>query len=170
VKLLFIDAARKCGLCWGAAGNIPTSCSVVLRGPSDEPALGLGALARWLRDHVRKEGKPDLVGVEKWLPIRGSKNDRGVEDALRLNGVVHGIFGIYGVRVCEPYPSSIRAEVCGRPFDKGGQTKKMVIDMMILRGYLSADCADDNRADACAGFCYLEANFARVPPSELRPH
>lgn len=175
MRLMFLDLGRLTGYCYGDAGVVPTSGSVVLRKTTEDPALGLGRLARWLRDHVRTNGKPDLLGIEHYMPTRGADgktNIHSVEYALRLNGAVHAVAGVYGIQVTEPYPATIRAQVCGaaygpRQIDGKRDTKGMVIRTMILLGYLPAGCTDEDRADATCGFSYLEATFARAAPAKF---
>lgn len=176
MRLLFLDTARKCGFAYGDAGTVPASGSIALREPGAQNALALGALGRWLRDHVRTHGKPDLIGVEHWMAPGAQPSGKAVEDALRLNGAVHAIAGVYGIPVTEPYPSTIRSQVCGKvsvpgQSKRGGKTlsntKWLVIDTVALRGLLPKDSTDDNRADAVAGWVFLEANFSRVPPARF---
>jgi hypothetical protein len=175
VNLMFLDLGRLTGYCYGPAGSVPTSGSIVLRKTSGDPALGLGRLARWLRDHVRVNGKPDLLGIEHYLPTRGADghtNIHSVEYALRLNGCVHAVAGVYGIEVTEPYPATIRSQVCGAPYgqrqaDGKRNTKEMVLRTMILLGYVPKNCVNEDQADAACGFAYLEAAFARKAPANF---
>lgn len=172
MKLLSLDLGRKTGFAHGMAGTVPESGTVVLRKPGENNALALGALARWLRDHVKRHGKPDLILAEHWMSPQAQPSGAAVEDALRLNGVVHAIAGVYGINVTEPYPATIRSQVCGAAYgpkraDGSRDTKGLVIRTMVLLGYIPSDCIDEDRADACAGFAFLEANFARKAPSNL---
>lgn len=158
MKLVFLDLGRRTGFAYGPAGQIPRSGTYDLRKASDgDKGLALGRLATWLSEHFDNHGKPDLLGVEHWLPPKASPDLHSVEDALRMNGVVHAVCALYGVNVIEPYPSTIRSAVCGKPHDAVGGTKAMVLKTMKFRGYLQADETDGDRADACAGWCYLEA-------------
>lgn len=84
--------------------------------------------------------------------------------------------GVYKIEVCEPWPNSIRAQVCGKAYVKGrsrlegreiSNTKLMVISTMIQRRYIDKHCTDDNQADACAGFCWMEANHSRETPKDF---
>ena len=172
--MLFLDLARVTGYCRGRAGTPPISGSIVLRKTGEPNGLAPGALGRWLRDHVRKFGKPDLIGIEAWMSPRAQKHVAIIEDSLRLNGAVHAIAGVYGIEITEPAAATVRKAVCGHANDPGEtrvggrmmkNSKLMVIRNVIMRGLLPADCLDDNRADAVAGWVYLEAMFARVPPA-----
>lgn len=171
MNLMFLDLGRLTGYCYGPAGNVPTSGSIVLRKTSEDPALGLGRLARWLRDHVRANGKPDLLGIEHYMPTRGADghtNIHSVEYALRLNGAVHAVAGVYGIEMTEPYPATIRSQVCGAaygPRQANGKrdTKGMVIRTMVLLGMVPPGETNEDKCDAVAGWLYLRANFSRVP-------
>lgn len=164
-EILFLDLATKTGWSRGPAGKIPISGSVQL----GKGGLGPGQLGLWLRDHVRKHGKPDLIGLEKWLNIRASMNDRSVEVALRLNGCCHGIAGVYGIKVVEVPANTIRAAVCGKA--SGGDrkaTKAMVVYTARLLNLLPKDAADDDdRADSLIGWRYVEAVYGRSAPAEF---
>lgn len=172
---MFLDLGRLTGYCYGDAGTVPTSGSVVLRKTSEDPALGLGRLARWLRDHVKVNGKPDLLGIEHYMPTRGADghtNIHSVEYALRLNGAVHAVTGVYGIEVTEPYPATIRSQVCGAPYGPKGpdgkrDTKGMVVRTVTLLGLVPHGTVDEDRCDAVAGWVYLQANFARMAPKNL---
>lgn len=175
MMLLFLDLGRKTGFCYGRAGAVPTSGSIVLRKTSEDPALGLGALARWLRNHVRTNGKPDLLGLEHWVPPRGADgktNVNAIEQALRFNGAAHAVAGVYGIEVTEPYPATIRSQVCGaaygpRQSDGKRDTKGMVIRTMVLLGYIPKNCEDEDQADAACGFAWMESVFARTAPAKF---
>lgn len=162
--IMALDAARRTGWCIGEAGKIPVSGSVVLRKAGDPNGLALGALARWMVAVKKEHGKPDLLVCEHWLPPRASPDAHSVEDALRLNGVVNAIAGVWGVDVAEPYPSTVRAQVCGKAHDKDlpGGSKMMVLQNIIRRKLVPIDCADLDRADACALWVWAESNFARM--------
>jgi Holliday junction resolvasome RuvABC endonuclease subunit len=85
-----------------------------------------------------------------------------MEDSLRLNGAAHAIAGVYGIEVVEPYPATVRSQVCGKPHAGDRKsTKKLVIDTLILRGLVPKTFRDDDAADAIAGLVWAESNFAR---------
>ena len=177
MKIASWDLGRSLGWCYGVAGKVPVSGTFVLRKPGEDNGVALGTLARFLRDHVRANGKDDLWVVEHWLPPKQQKSAANVEDSLRMNGVVNGIAGVYGIEVVEPYPATVRSQVCGAPSapgesERGGRmmknTKWLVIDTMIMRGLLPKGCDQDDRADACAGWVWAEANFARTAPANFQ--
>lgn len=104
------------------------------------------------------------------------KSGKAVEDALRLNGAIHAVAGVYGINITEPYPASIRKEVCGRAFVPGegvingkkmSNTKILVIQTVILRGMAPKDCVDGDRCDAIAGWIWLESHFSRMAPANF---
>jgi len=171
-RILFLDLGRVTGWCDGHVNETPSSRVVILRKPSDDPALGIGKLARELRDYVRTNGKPDILGVEKWMPLPASKNDAATEDALRLNGAVHAVCGVYGIPVVEPAASEIRKAVCGHAFGPGPKgdrgTKQMVLDTVLALKLLPREAIEQgdsvfDRADAVAGWQYVSATmFGRM--------
>jgi hypothetical protein len=165
LDILFLDLATNTGWARGEAAKIPNSGSVRL-GPG---GLGPGRLGVWLRDHKRHYGKPDLIGLEKWLNIRASMNDRSVEVALRLNGACHAIAGVYGIKVVEIPASTIRAAVCGRAHAGDRKaTKAMVVKTAKLLNLMPADATDDDdRADSLLGWRYCEAVYGRSAPAEF---
>ncbi len=176
MKLLALDLGRSLGWCLGDSGVIPASGSLLLRKRDDANALAVGALGRWLRDCVRQKGKPDMIIVEHWMSPKAQKAVAIIEDSLRLNGAVHAIAGVYGIPVAEPYPATVRSQVCGKPYAEGesartgrkmSNTKWLVIDAMVFRGYLPKGCEDDDRADASALWCWGEANYAKVAPERF---
>lgn len=172
MRLLALDLGRKTGFAYGDAGKIPTSGSIVLRKTGEPNALALGMLARWLRDHVRTHGKPDLIAAEHWMAPGAQPSGAAVEDALRLNGVVHCIAGVYGIDVTEPYPATIRSQVCGAAYgprmpDGKRDTKGMVIRTVTRLGMVPVGTMDDNLCDAIATFIWAESNFARVSPAKF---
>lgn len=179
MEILFLDLATNTGWARGNAGSIPKSGSVKL----GKDGLGPGQLGLWLRDHVRLCGKPDLIGVEKWMPVNAQRSDKNIEVSLRLNGAVHAIAGVYTIRVAEIYASTMRAAVCGRASAAGdvygvpksmlkaaqrAATKAMVVKTAKLLNLMPADAKDDDdRADALIGFRYCEAIYGRRAPAEF---
>lgn len=164
-SILFLDLATSTGWAYGVAGQKPISGSFkVGRG-----GYGPGQLGVWLRDFRREHGIPDLIGIEKWLPLRAAVNDRAVEVALRLNGAAHCMAAIYGVPVAEPTVQAIRAAVCGRASaGSREETKAMVVATMKLLKLMPADAKDDDdRADALAGWSWCEAVYGRCAPAEF---
>lgn len=164
LNILFFDLGRRCGYAYGPVGKPPVAGSIVLRKPAEPNALALGALARWFRDHIRDIGKPDLVGIEKWLPVAASRDDDSTEDALRMNGAIHAVCGVYKLSTVEPTVNEIRMAICGKTHDKRGVgTKQMVINTLALRGLVPRDETDDNKCDAIAGWLWVEAYYGRTP-------
>lgn len=174
--ILSIDLGRLCGFCMGVAGTIPESWSHELRRSGQPNGLALGELAREMIRAKNRLGKPDMIVLEHWLPPKQAKSGANVEDALRMNGACNAIAGVWGVNVSEPFPSTVRTQVCGRPYESGdglrgnrriSNTKIMVLDTMITLGYLPRNCNDDDRADAVCAWVWAQANFARVPPANF---
>lgn len=162
MDILSLDTARVTGFARGVSGQKPFYGSVMLRKSGEPNGLAPGALGRWLRDHVREHGKPDLLVVEKWMSPKAQKSVSIIEDSLRLNGACHAIAGVYGIEIVEPYPSTVRAQVCGKAnAGDRASTKLLVINSLIARGLVPRGFKDDDAADSLAGWVWAEANFAR---------
>ena len=146
----------------------PMSWSVDLGSPGDH-GLQCGELARQLSKFCEDYGTPDLCGIEHWMPPRKGMVDKNVEPSLRLNGAAHAIVGgVWGCRIVEPYPATIRAAVCGQS-NAGDrrETKKMVVAAVKMLGLLPAGSTDDDRADALAGWHFTALTFGRAFPAEF---
>ncbi len=162
MDILSLDLARMTGFARGKPGDKPIYGTVELRKRGEPNGLAPGALGRWLRDHVRERGKPDLLICEHWMSPKAQKSTSIIEDSLRLNGAVHAVAGVYGIEVVEPYPATVRAMVCGKA-NAGDRdsTKRLVIDSLILRGLVPKEFRDEDAADAIAGLVYAHAVFGR---------
>jgi hypothetical protein len=118
VEILSLDLARNLGWARGPAGKTPDSGSKELGPRGGNVGLFCGELGRWLRDHKRDRGVPDLLILERWIAPNRSmegRTDKSIEVALRLNGAAHALMGgIYNVMIVEPAASTVRAAVCGR--------------------------------------------------------
>lgn len=166
MKIIFIDLARRTGFAFGDSAAKPISWSVELGAPG-EVGLHCAALARQLEMCREAHGAPDLVGIEHWMPPRKGMVDKNVEPSLRLNGAVHAIVGgLWKRPVVEPYPATIRAQVCGQA-NAGDrrETKKMVVATVKLLGLMPKDAPnDDDRADALAGWWWTASTHGRSWP------
>ena len=169
MDILSLDLARRVGWARGTAGKTPDSGSFELGAPGGNVGLLAGELARRLVQMRRDRGVPDLVIVERWIPLRASVNDRSVEVALRLNGACHAILGgIYNVLIVEPAAATIRAAVCGKAnAGTRAETKAMVVHSVVLRGLLPKNSVDDDRADALAGWVWAESVYGKTAPKNF---
>lgn len=180
------DLSDVTGWCFGPAGSLmPESGSMRLRKPTTEPPeIAAGRLADWfyMRCHDRCT-RPELVVVEAAMEIAASRNASATKAQLLLHGALHGVCGIFGIRVESVAVATIRKGVCGQAFAaipvRGRRrtfreaaagraaTKEMVLSRVILLGYLPAGCTDDNRADAVAAWIWADMEFGRTRPKEL---
>ena len=170
MKIASFDLARLTGGALGESSARPFSWTWELGEPGSDIGLWCGALARELEEFRKAYGIPDLAVIEHWLPPRPGMVDKNVEPSLRLNGAAHAIIGgVWGCRIVEPFPATVRAAVCGRAnAGERKETKKMVLATVKLLGLLPANCFDDNRADALAGWHWASSVYGRgVPGGEL---
>lgn len=162
MDILSLDTARLTGWARSLAGQKPIYGTWELRKRGEPNGLALGELGRRLRDHVREHGKPTLICIEKWMSPKAQKSVSIIEDSLRLNGAVHSVAGVYGIEVVEPYPATVRSQVCGKPHaGSREETKALVIQSLIFRGLVPRDFKDTDAADAICGLIWAESNFAR---------
>lgn len=180
MDILALDLSGNTGWARGPAGKIPNSGSVRL----GKDGYGPGQLGLWLRDHVRLYGKPDLIGIEKWMAVNAQRSDKNIETALRLDGAVHAMAGVYRVKTVELDVNTVRATVCGQK--SGGMimtpgmsknarrdaqrqaTKQMVVRTMRMLTLMPADAVyDDDRADALCLWRYCEAVYGRTAPADF---
>ncbi len=169
MRLLSLDLARKCGWASGDSAEKPTSWSSALGEPGDAIGLQCGELARQLVAYRRKHGVPDLVCIEHHMAPKSQPSDKIIVSSLMLRGTVHAIMGgVYGCKIAEPYPATIRSAVCGRA-NAGDRdaTKRMVVATMHALALLPKDVRDDNRADALAGWHYCASTFGGKWPSDF---
>lgn len=179
------DLSDVTGWCFGPAGSLaPESGSMRLRKPATEgPEIAAGRLADWCFGRFSGGARPDLVVVESPMEIAASRNDNSTKAQLLLHGALHGVCGVFGVEVASVAVATIRKGVCGQAFavapvrgrprsSREAQaarkaTKAMVLQRVILLGYLPHGCADDNRADAVAAWIWADMQFGRTRPREL---
>jgi hypothetical protein len=177
VNLLCLDLATTTGVARGPVGSIPETFSMRLakRGSGDrEPSIGL---AKFLVKSFREFGRPDLIVAEHTISAgaqfgnpseKFNQTAQAIASQERLHGVLYGIAGLYGVKIEEPYPATVRKHVLGQGRARAGQNiKSLVVARMILLGYLPEGCTDHNMADVAALFVYAECVYCRRSPSSL---
>lgn len=167
MRIMALDPATVTGFAFGEAGSIPKSGSVRLKRPGESADVAAFNALAFLRDRFVLD-RPDLCCVEHYLTPVAQKSADAVILSIMVFGVIVAMCRAYGVRFEAPKADTIRKHFCGAA-NAGARanTKLMVLNRAKLLGYIPRDCADDNRADACAAFDYASAHFARVQPRDI---
>lgn len=124
---------------------------------------------------------PDVI--DSTGKMRFSGNADALKSQVLLHGALQAVAGIFKIPVFDPTAATVRIYLCGQSsatkVKRGvkrtakekaaarNQTKQMVIDRLVLLGYLPPGCDDDNRADATAVWFWADGNLARTIPKEL---
>jgi hypothetical protein len=153
-SILALDIATRCGFAIGPARAIPRSGTVVLKRPGEQRDVAFFNFGFWLRDRLG-DAKPALIVTEAPFHLGAFAKRGNSEDAVMLTYGLHAVLGevAYGFRipVHAVAASTVRKHFIGsgRMGDRKA-TKAAVIGRARLLGLIPKDCADDNRADACA--------------------
>lgn len=165
--LMGIDPATCLGFAIGEAGAVPRSGSVRLKRPREERDVAPFNALCFLRDTWTLE-KPDLVCVEHFLSPAAQKSADAVILQIEVYGVIVALCRAYQIRYEAPQRSTVLKHFIGRAnMGERAATKRAVLQRAKTLGYLPLDCADDDRADACALFDYAAATYARAAPRKL---
>jgi hypothetical protein len=188
MKIEAFDLATKCGLAWGATGEIPRSESFTLGKGEGEASydhlFGMcGSLTRRLFSRWRfATDRPNLVVVEHPVPMqRGKTQDPkrpeerafygGVSPAAllpwQLAGVVCGLAEAVNIRVERVWPGTVTAFMCHGMKVKKGERKDMLLQRVHALGLLNPKVTDKDRSDAVAIWYWAQCTIARYIPSHL---
>lgn len=163
-QILFLDIATRTGWCVGAPGAVPTSgtCRLGRTGAKDAEVFGamlawLGGLlteARFARVIFEAPVGPGMVGKTNFSTMRRLNGLCAIAEAV-CHQTQHPVY--------QASAASVRKVVLGngRPKD----AKAAVMAEIRARGF---DPADDNEADAIAGWLYACAMADRNDPPLLR--
>ena len=163
-RILFLDLATRTGWCDGVLGQRPESGTIRLGRTGAADAEVFGAMMAWIG------GRLDAVRYARVVfeaPVGpGMAGKTQYKTARRLGGlcaVVEAVCHLTGHPVYQASASSIRKAVLGtgRPEDP----KQAVIAHVRSLGF---DPADDNEADAIAGWLYACADFEKKNPPLIR--
>jgi hypothetical protein len=161
--ILALDPAEyKLGWALGDAGSKPKVGLLKLRDKDERTEEAIGRFAVWLMERIMHE-QVDLVAVEHFLPsgaLKGMTTADTREGQIGLAYAARAVTAICDRPFRSPMPNQIRKHFCGRAFDRGGDSKGMVIRTAQLLGYIPKDCFDDNIADACALYDFASSHFA----------
>lgn len=160
MRILALDPAEyKLGWAVGDAGSKPNVGVLNLRDRKDERTEeAIGRFALWL--HGQLSGV-DLLVVEHFLPsgaLKGATTADTREGAIGLAYAARAVASIHGVPYRSPYVNQIRSHFIKRvTMGSPGETKRAVIKMAQMLGYIPKDCMDTDIADACAVFDFASS-------------
>lgn len=164
--ILFLDLATTTGWCEGAPGEKPVSGRFRLCRSGGDDAEAFGTLMRWLGDKLiatRYERVVYEAPVGPGMDRSGLTNWKTKRRLIGLCAVVDAATYLTSHPVFEASAITIRKHVLGtgRPVDP----KKAVMAAMKLEGFAPAD---DNEADAIAGWIYATSITERQSMPLLR--
>jgi hypothetical protein len=172
VNVLALDCATRTGYAHGLAGQPPRSGAVRLKRPDEPVQVAWQNAGFFLRDMFVMD-KPDLLVIEAPMHPAGQKSPDAVVLQWGVVAVVSFIAKAYDIRLEEVNAQTVSKHFTGKArwsAQEGGRKAKKLatVQRAKLLGYLPEDCADEDRADACAVFDFACARWARVQPAELR--
>ena len=164
-SIIFLDLARQTGFCEGVPGEKPTSGTVRLAPSGSEPKAVYAGMMEFLVPRLRAF-KYGMVSFEAPFDPRHMKtNFNTARLLLGLPAIVEGVAHLTGhFNVREVRVDDVRKHLLGkRP--AAGEAKKAVIARLRALGF---DPADDNEADAIAGWLFVCAQVApdRAPMTD----
>jgi hypothetical protein len=163
MRLLALDIGMRMGWAAGAAGERPSSGSVLLKRAEEGRAVAFANLMAYLSDLWADE-RPSLVVKEAPIPLQAFRHLGNAEATVRmtlgLHSVAEGICHRYGVRCEDAAVQTVRRHFIGRAsMGARADTKGAVIARCHLLKLMPPDCHDDNRADALATWDYAAATI-----------
>lgn len=150
----------------GAGGNVlPASRSVKFQGHQGH------GLMRFLQTEFKRE-KPTLIFKEAPLTSEAMRavgmSDKSRRTTIGVHYVLESFCEWYGVPWKEETNQTVRKHFIGvGKLGTREETNRAVIARAQLVGYMPRDVFDWDRANACAGWDYARAHFAKVPPEVL---
>lgn len=170
-----LDLALACGFCCGMPGDRrPDAGSVILKRPSEDRSVAFGNFIWFLNDRWSRL-RPAVVVKERRITSHGEgrkTNDNAVAIHCGLHAIVEGLC----VRHNIPFDrdrhdvtdSTWRKHYLGRGrWGSRDAAKAKAIRRGRALGFMSADCADDNIADAIGIWDWGCATFARRATRDL---
>lgn len=169
--IMGLDIGRLLGVAIGEPGGVPRSSTVILAKPRGELAEQAGNLIAFLDQRFRAE-RPKLVAKEAPFSLAAFRDhavsEAVVRSAYGLHCVVLGMCRRFGIPCHDAHESSVTKHFTGRGRHGGrSHRKRAILERCRLLGYVPLDCADEDRADACAVWDWACAHLAKVPPREL---
>lgn len=162
------DPGVNLGFCVGDARAKATPASRLVRLAKDREGAAL--LKFWQAE--LKLGRPALVfkeaGLEPAAMARVGMSGVAIEKTLGLHFLLKTLADAYSIPIKEEKPDRIRKHFIGAGrLGTREATNRAVISRAQVLGYMPRDVFDWDRANACAGWDYAKAHFARLPPEML---
>lgn len=169
--IVSLDLGSSTGYAIGAPGSVPSSGSLRLKSPSDDPGVAFGRLLTFLDGTFRKT-RPALVAIERPMHLGGTaragNSERAVVLAYGLFAVAQAVCHMWTVPVVAEYPATVRKHFLGVGAPRRRKdAKAAVLRRARLLGLIPRDCEDEDRADAAAIFDWAAATHFRARPKEL---
>lgn len=171
MKIIGLDPAVNMGFAVGAPGERPESFSVRLKREREDAAVAYMNCLAFMVDMVKKHA-PDAIVRERMFSLAAFR-DKGaaaaaVETMFGFHAIILAVAGRYGIPCHDVAAETARKHFLDRGrFGSRVETKQAVIRRCRALGYVPADCADDNRCDACCVWDWATVYIARKPPREL---
>jgi hypothetical protein len=165
--VLALDLSVNTGFAIGCAGERPRSGSVRLKKRGETERIAWRNLGCFLRDQFAFE-RPELVVYEAALDPAAMRDIGNSSHTIAMQwghvAAVEAICGPLGVRTLAVHVQTVRRHFTGRArWGERDEAKRAVVERCWMLGYFGRDCADHNRADACAAFDYACAVYGRRP-------
>lgn len=169
--ILAMDLGIRLGLASGAAGSKPIVRTILLKQTSEHRSVAFSNLIAFLNVTLRRE-RPALIVKEELLPLQAFKHLGNAEATVRLStglhAIVEGMAQRYAIRCESVADSTVRKHFIGQGrMGSREATKAAVIARARLLKYVPKDCADADKADACAVWDWACATLARSPNRKL---
>lgn len=174
-SVLFLDIATTLGWCQGVPGGKPASGSLRLAPVGADHDAIHGGMVKWLMERLRSDAPPDVIVYETPIDPR----HMGKRTTFKTSRVLIGLCGVAeGVANRMGYTGQNRGlfEVEVRDIRKhflppgsprtGSEVKRAVVEQCRVLGF---DPADDNEADAIAGWHYASALFVPSTAAATTP-
>ena len=165
--IVALDLAIAAGFAIGRAGERPRSGSVRLKKRGETERVAWRNLGCFLRDQFAFE-RPELVVYEAALDPAAMREIGNSSHTVAMQwghvAAVEAICGPLGVRTQAVNVQTVRKHFTGRArWGDRDEAKRAVIERCWMLGYFGRDCADHDRADACAALDYACAVYGRRP-------
>jgi RNase H-fold protein (predicted Holliday junction resolvase) len=165
MHIIALDLGQRCGFAIGESGTIPRSGAVFFKRKDEDRSIALANLISWLGGKI-EEKRPDLIVVERPMPLAAYANRNNSEARVKMDYGLHGIVEALCVRYALRPPQAGAYETIRKHFIGVGrvgtreETKAAVVARAKLLKYMPANSEDNDRADACAIFDWASATFA----------
>lgn len=168
MRLLALDLATVTGFAVGPPGKIERSGSVRLKKPKEEPFVAGENIGMFLRDMFVLD-KPSHIVIEAPLPVGATPGGEAAILQWGVAFVVSAMAKFYCMDFRTANATRVRQHYTGKSrWGSREEGKRRVIERARLLGHMPADCADDNRADACAVHDFASFTwFGAKPPAKL---